>query len=152
MPKQILKRDGRLETWSTDRIAEAILKALKASGIKDPLLAKRLAGKVEHKLSDHAIPEQELVQDTVEQVLMESRLFAVAKRYIIYRETRRTLRDQKAAFLKGQATEIEVPRSGRKVPYDPQKRIGVAISRLGAARAVALGAYAYALDQLDRRA
>jgi len=59
---------------------------------------------------------------------------------------------QKAAFLQGQATEIEVPRSGRKVPFDPQKRIGVAISKLGAARAVALGAYAYALDQLDRRA
>ena len=40
MPKQIMKRDGRLETWSTDRIAKAIFKALSSSGIKDPLLAK----------------------------------------------------------------------------------------------------------------
>lgn len=58
--------------------------------------------------------------------------------------------DAKAAFLKGQATEIPVPRSNRRVAYDPQKRIGVAISRLGAARAVALGAHAYALERLDR--
>ncbi len=99
MPKQIRKRDGCLETWSTDRIAQAILKALRASGIQDPLLAKRLAHKVEGKLVDCDIPEQEAVQDAVELVLMESRLYAVARRYIVYREKRRELREQKAAFL-----------------------------------------------------
>jgi len=99
MPKQILKRDGCLETWSLDRIALAILKALKASDIKDPLLSKRLARKVEEKLAGIDVPEQEHVQDLVEQVLMESRLYNVAKRYIIYREKRRSLREQHAAFL-----------------------------------------------------
>ena len=99
MPKQILKRDGRLETWSTDRIAQAIFKALSASGIKDPLLAKRLARKVETKLNDMEIPEQEHVQNTVEQILMESRQYEIAKKYIIYREQRRQLRSQKDAYL-----------------------------------------------------
>jgi ribonucleoside-triphosphate reductase len=101
MPKQIRKRDGCLETWSTQRIAQAILKALKASGIQDPILATRLAGKVEGKLAEagNDVPEQEHVQDAVELVLMESRLFAVARRYIVYREKRRELREQKAAFL-----------------------------------------------------
>ncbi len=99
MPKQIKKRDGRLESWSLDRIAQAILKALKASGIKDPLLASRLARKVEGKLGDLEVPEQETVQDMVEKVLMESRLFDVAKKYIIYREKRRELRSQDQAFL-----------------------------------------------------
>ena len=99
MPLQILKRDGCLETWSVDRIAAAILKALKANGIKDPLLSKRLARKVETKLAGTDIPQQEQVQDLVEQVLMESRLYNVAKKYIIYREKRRQLREQKAAFL-----------------------------------------------------
>ena len=99
MPEQIRKRDGCLETWSSERIAQAILKALKASGIKDPLLARRLAGRVEKKLGETAVPEQELVQDTVEQVLMENRLFDVAKRFIIYREKRRQLREQNEAYL-----------------------------------------------------
>ncbi|QJB57150.1 ribonucleoside triphosphate reductase [Pseudodesulfovibrio sp. zrk46] len=99
MPSQIMKRDGRLETWSTDRIAQAIFKALAASGIKDPLLAKRLGQKVEKKLADFDIPEQEHVQNTVEQVLMESRQFEIAKKYILYREQRRQLRSQKEAYL-----------------------------------------------------
>ncbi|WP_018125991.1 ribonucleoside triphosphate reductase [Desulfovibrio oxyclinae] len=99
MPSQIMKRDGRLETWSNDRIAEAIFKALKASGVKDPLLAKRLAGKVEQKLSDRDIPEQEHVQNMVEHVLMESRQYDVARKYILYREKRRGIRSQKEAFL-----------------------------------------------------
>lgn len=98
-PTQIRKRDGCLETWALDRIAQAILKALQASGIKDPLLAKRLAYKVEKKLDGISIPDQELVQDMVEQVLMESRLYPVAKRYILYREQRRQLRSQQEAFL-----------------------------------------------------
>ena len=99
MPEQIQKRDGRLETWSLDRIAEAILKALKAGGIQDPLLAKRLASKVEDKLAGLDVPEQEQVQDMVEMVLMESRLFHIAKKYIIYREKRRELRFQDEDFL-----------------------------------------------------
>jgi ribonucleoside-triphosphate reductase len=99
MPQQIVKRDGRIESWSVDRIAQAILKSLNASGIKDPLLAKRLAGKVESKLDGMESPEQELVQDTVEQVLMESRLYHVARRYIVYREKRRQIRSQTETFL-----------------------------------------------------
>ncbi|MFP5239452.1 MAG: ribonucleoside triphosphate reductase [Acidobacteriota bacterium] len=99
MPQQIMKRDGCLETWSLERIAQAILKALRASGVQDPLLAKRLARKVEEKLEGVDVPIQEHVQDMVERVLMDSRLFDVAKRFIIYREKRRSLREQKAAFL-----------------------------------------------------
>ncbi|GFM37815.1 ribonucleoside triphosphate reductase [Desulfovibrio psychrotolerans] len=99
MPNQILKRDGRIETWSLDRIANAIFKALKGSGIKDPLLSKRLAGKVEKKLEGLDMPEQEHVQDMVQQVLMEARLYTVAERYIIYREKRREMRSQNQAYL-----------------------------------------------------
>jgi anaerobic ribonucleoside-triphosphate reductase len=99
MPQHIVKRDGRIETWSLDRISQAILKSLNASGIKDPLLAKRLAGKVEIKLEGMSSPEQEMVQDTVEQVLMESRLYHVARRYIVYREKRRQIRSQTETFL-----------------------------------------------------
>ena len=98
-PKHILKRDGRLETWSTERVSQAIFKALNASGIKDPLLAKRLGRKVEKKLDGMDIPEQEQVQDMVQLVLMESRLYGVAERYIIYREKRRELRRQHDNYL-----------------------------------------------------
>jgi glucokinase len=58
---------------------------------------------------------------------------------------------QLAAFVRGAAGEVVVPGSGRKVAYDPLERIGVGLSRLGTSRAVALGAYAFALAELDRR-
>ena len=58
---------------------------------------------------------------------------------------------ERAAFFRGEPRTIEVPFSHRTVPYDPLKRVGVGLSRLGTSRAVALGAYAFALDALDRR-
>ena len=41
-----------------------------------------------------------------------------------------------------------MPGSGRKVAYDPLKRIGVGLSRLGTSQAVAMGAYSFALAEL----
>ncbi len=56
---------------------------------------------------------------------------------------------EREAFVRGEAKEVVVPGSGRKVAYDPLKRVGVGLSRLGTSRAVALGAYAFALAELD---
>lgn len=55
---------------------------------------------------------------------------------------------QRQAFLRGDARTISVPCSSRTVVTDPAKRIGIAVSRLGASRAVGIGAYAFALDRL----
>jgi glucokinase len=56
-----------------------------------------------------------------------------------------------AAFLRSEAREVRVPGSARTVPYDSRKRTGIGCSRLGTSAAVSLGAYAFALDALDRR-
>jgi glucokinase len=53
-------------------------------------------------------------------------------------------------FVLGNIREIKVPFSERKIRYDPLKRIGVGISRLGTVRAVSIGAYAFALNQLNK--
>lgn len=57
-------------------------------------------------------------------------------------------RDRRA-FLQGQRTWVTVPGSRRRVAYDPANRIGVGLSRLGTSQAIALGACAFALRQLD---
>ena len=56
-----------------------------------------------------------------------------------------------ANFKKGDTREITIPFTNRKIKYDPQKRIGVGISLLGTSRAVSIGAYAFALAQLDQK-
>ena len=55
-----------------------------------------------------------------------------------------------AEFAKGDSQKIKVYGSNKTVTYDPQKRIGVTISKLGALKAVSLGAYAYALHEIDK--
>jgi predicted NBD/HSP70 family sugar kinase len=49
-------------------------------------------------------------------------------------------------FAKGDQKNINVFGSQKEVIYDPQKRIGIAISKLGADVATSLGAYAFALQ------
>lgn len=56
--------------------------------------------------------------------------------------------DDFQCFAKGEAVKIRVPGSTIDVDYDPFKRIGVAISKQGANRSIALGAYVYALNHL----
>ncbi len=57
---------------------------------------------------------------------------------------------QRKKFLQGQARDIRVPGSRRKMKYDPSRRVGVGISRLGTSEAVAVGAYAFALRKLNQ--
>lgn len=52
-------------------------------------------------------------------------------------------------FAKGDQRALKVYGTDRYVAYDPQKRIGVMISKLGASNAISVGAYAFALSQLD---
>ena len=54
------------------------------------------------------------------------------------------------AFLKDTAVEVRVPGSDRTVLYHSEKKTGIAVSRIGTSEAVSLGAYAYALMQIDK--
>jgi glucokinase len=58
---------------------------------------------------------------------------------------------ERQRFVAGERREVRVPASHNTVIYDGLRRVGVGISRLGTSRAVALGAYAFALDALDQR-
>ncbi len=52
-------------------------------------------------------------------------------------------------FLRDTSVMIRVPLSDEMVKYDPVKKVGAGISRLGTSCAVAVGAYAYALNELS---
>ncbi len=59
-------------------------------------------------------------------------------------------REGMKSFLDSASMTIPVPFSSKQVNFDPAKKIGVGISRLGTSRAVSVGAYAFALHQLSR--
>ncbi|MDD4745703.1 MAG: ROK family protein [Salinivirgaceae bacterium] len=51
-------------------------------------------------------------------------------------------------FVQGELTQVKIPFSLKTVNYDPLKSICVGKTRLGTSKAIALGAYAYAMDKL----
>lgn len=51
-------------------------------------------------------------------------------------------------FARGNSTKIKVYGSDKEVVYDPEKRIGITISDIGASNAVSLGAYLYAINNI----
>ena len=55
------------------------------------------------------------------------------------------------AFARGASRDLKVYGTDKVVTYDPQKRIGVMISKIGASTAISLGAYAYALNEIDKK-
>jgi glucokinase len=60
--------------------------------------------------------------------------------------------DQLKIFLQGETRTITAPGVKRKIEYDALQRIGVGVSRLGTSEAIAIGAYAFALKNLDSKA
>jgi glucokinase len=58
--------------------------------------------------------------------------------------------DEQKLFSLGAQKQITVPGTNKTLNYDPLKRVGVGLSRLGTSKAIAVGAYAFALNALDK--
>ena len=54
-----------------------------------------------------------------------------------------------AKFVVGDARPLKVYGTNDMVMYDPMKRTGIMLSKLGASKAIAIGAYVFALKNLD---
>lgn len=53
-------------------------------------------------------------------------------------------------FIKGDTKELEIHGTTETIKVDPLARIGICLSKLGTNEATAIGAYTYAINQLDR--
>lgn len=90
----IIKRDGKREDFSINKIKNAISKAFVATGINnEQTLIADITMNVIQQFTSATISVEE-IQDIVEKELMKVRP-EVAKKYIIYREWRNTERDKK---------------------------------------------------------
>ena len=54
-------------------------------------------------------------------------------------------------FATGESRELKVYGSDDTVIYDPMKRTGIAVTEIGASKAISIGAYTYALAQIDAK-
>ncbi len=96
MFESIKKRDGRITTFDSKKITDAIAKAGRATGEFDLREAKKLTLRVLTLASQMRlgpVPEVEEIQDIVERVLLDSPFYKTAKAYILYREQHTQIRN-----------------------------------------------------------
>ena len=101
---KVKKRDERLVDFDEERIMAAIWSAAKSVGGNDKSIAKDLTQIVckilKEKFSDADKPlVVETVQDIIEQVLIENGHSRTAKSYILYRQNRTQVREEKKKIL-----------------------------------------------------
>ncbi len=132
----VQKRDGRLETFNEARIYLAIEAAFKAEATEEAqtldeekqFTVKTVAEKVVQKAL--ALVQQgenlhvERIQDLVENQLMQEGQHIIARRYILYREHRRTaraLRGEKTMEGQPQVQLVMTRPDGTREALDPQR-------------------------------
>ncbi len=102
MPKHLIKRDGSVKVFDSEKIRLAITKAAKATGefgaerareITDNCVMPKICG------LDVAVPHIEQIQDAVEHALFEVGCFQTLRAYIVYREHRARSRDAKKSWV-----------------------------------------------------
>jgi anaerobic ribonucleoside-triphosphate reductase len=109
MITKVIKRDGRQAAYNIEKIANAIYRALEASGEQvaeddgksRTNIAMDMASKVAEylDLTAERVPHIEDIQDMVERVVMECGYPDTAKRYILYRAERTRVREMNTRLM-----------------------------------------------------
>lgn len=100
---EVRKRDGRIVAFESSRIENAVTRAFKVAEEGGEESAARVAHIVLEELARlkqlsrdrRFLPSIELIQDVVEQVLMQEGFGKTAKAYILYRQKRAELRENR---------------------------------------------------------
>jgi len=101
MQQKVIKRDGQIVDFDSEKITNAICKASNVTKEIDQFTARRLTKNVikivndfvKEKQSNMSAPTIEEIQDIVEKVLLSSEYKQTAKSYILYREQHSKMRD-----------------------------------------------------------
>ncbi|MDY5930850.1 MAG: ribonucleoside-diphosphate reductase subunit alpha [Candidatus Ornithospirochaeta sp.] len=125
---EITKRDGRREEFDLGKIANAIRKALISVSSPDPdALSKELSEKVFSRISQKGEWTVEMIQDVAEEVLMASGEFAAAKSFILFRQQRSLLREERLRIVASIGDSDLLPVLGRIQRDYPDARYSLGI-------------------------
>jgi len=108
----VIKRSGVKVPFTPNRITNAIYRAVVAVGGRDKKTAEKLTLQViehmEKTIPEKDVPTVEQVQDATEKTLIENGHAKVAKAYILYRDERARMREQR---------ELQTIRPSTNIPW-----------------------------------
>lgn len=98
----VIKRDGSVVKFDSNKIFEAVCKASNDTKLgMDYVLAKEVSISIEDEVNEmDSDPTVETVQDMVEDFLMESERKDIARKYILFRNKRTEVREDKSSFMR----------------------------------------------------
>ncbi len=96
VPKQIVKRDGRIVPFDIQRIENALRKCFASLGVEPHTSVEELAHQVVNVVAaKYDLPTVEKVQDIVEMALQAAGEYEAAKHYILYRAEHAKMRTRR---------------------------------------------------------
>lgn len=98
LPVAVIKREGRTVGFDAQKIHAALARAGAATGEFDAERAAELTRQVVAQLRGR-VADVETIQDLVERVLQQAAHFDTARAYIVYREQRRSLRQDRVVAV-----------------------------------------------------
>jgi len=124
---EIIKRDGRIVPFDSNKITEAIFKAAKAVGGEDRETALKLTlqvlGYLKGKFNGNLFNVED-VQDAVEKILIENGHAKTAKAYILYRAKRTAIREGKSELMDAVADIlVETSRENANIGHSPAAKM-----------------------------
>ena len=108
MNMNVIKRDGKIVTFNSDKIKKAISNAANRIGEMSEQDIDRITEIVVNKCERHPGDQisVEQIQDIVEDTLLKSKFNRTAKSYILFRDMRTRNRDNKSKLLKDIAKKL----------------------------------------------
>ena len=142
--KNIIKRDGRIEPFNTQKVVNAVKKAFVAvdgtltkAGVKK---ARRIGKEIEYIVLKSSTPYGvEEIQDKVEDLLMATDRKDVARAYILYRQERNVQRNKKTTLMQNVAEKLFASNVQNQNANVDEMSFG---GRMGEARAEVMKDYA----------
>ena len=142
--KNIIKRDGRVEPFNTQKVINAVKKAFVAvdgtltkAGVKK---ARRIGKEIEYIVLKSSTPYGvEEIQDKVEDLLMATDRKDVARAYILYRQERNVQRNKKTTLMQNVAEKLFASNVQNQNANVDEMSFG---GRMGEARAEVMKDYA----------
>ncbi|MBI5754385.1 adenosylcobalamin-dependent ribonucleoside-diphosphate reductase [Candidatus Peregrinibacteria bacterium] len=109
--KKIKKRNGEIDSFSQEKITEAIWKAAQSVGGANKEMATQISNQVAAVLEvffkdESNIPNVEQIQDLVEKILIEGGHAKTAKAYILYRAEHKNIRNTQEEILNGHTSKL----------------------------------------------
>lgn len=138
---KVIKRDGRKVDFDKDKIKLAVSKAFEEVDGEITQSAKDKASEIANYISnlENKKITVEEIQDIVEEKLMASRRKDVARAFVIYRNDRNRIREQKSTLMKQIAEKINAVNVQNQNANVDEKSFG---GRVGEASDVVLRQYA----------